>query len=279
VPNLKEVDAIRHLDPIEPPHTFIRLSIIGAPSGTHGSSTLDQAPNIQHWLVPVVREAGAARQLLGAVRFGDATELLGELVSANPESTPAWGLLLRTHVSGGDPMGAVEASREWLESGASGAPSAADVQTLERSVAANGDAGYWSWMLGRLNTELEADTHVSHMDLAAANAGMGNDDAAITHLAAALAAAEPACSRCARIQSGTTFAATIGSRVSCVKPRTSASPRPCVVGEAEARKETPTITARSPKGFKHSGVAVLSDVVPVEHPTVHGHVHSRRKYL
>jgi len=132
VPNLKEVDAIRHLDPIEPPHTFIRLSIIGAPSGTHGSSTLDQAPNIQHWLVPVVREAGAARQLLGAVRFGDATELLGELVSANPESTPAWGLLLRTHVSGGDPMGAVEASREWLESGASGAPSAADVQTSRR---------------------------------------------------------------------------------------------------------------------------------------------------
>jgi len=191
VPNLKEVDAIRHLDPIEPPHTFIRLSIIGAPSGTHGSSTLDQALIIQHWLVPVVRKAGAARQLLGAVRFGDATELLEELVSANPESTPAWGLLLRTHVSGGDPMGAVEASREWLESGASEAPSAADVQTLERSVAANGDAGYWSWMLGRLNTELEADTHVSHMDLAAANAGMGNDDAAITHLAAALAAAEP----------------------------------------------------------------------------------------
>jgi hypothetical protein len=39
----------------------------------------------------LAERAGAARQLLGAGRFGDATELLEDVVSANPESTPAWG--------------------------------------------------------------------------------------------------------------------------------------------------------------------------------------------
>ncbi|NCG31980.1 MAG: hypothetical protein GWP44_03785, partial [Proteobacteria bacterium] len=139
----------------------------------------------------LAERAGAARQLLGAGRFGDATELLEDVVSANPESTPAWSLLVRTHMSGGDPMGAVGASRDWSESGALGAPSAADIQTLERAVAESGAAGYWSWTLGRLTTELGAGGHVSHIDLAAANAGMGDDDAAFTHLAAALADAEP----------------------------------------------------------------------------------------
>ena len=137
-----------------------------------------------------VQQALAARQLIGAGRFGDATTLLREIVTSTPEAGPAWELLVRAEISEGDADEASAVVREWSESGASAAPTAAAVAVLDQAVRENGVRGYWGWSLARLEAKLASGGSVSHTDLAAALAGTDDNEAAFTHLAAAVAAGE-----------------------------------------------------------------------------------------
>ena len=137
-----------------------------------------------------VQQALAARQRIGAGRFGDATTLLREIVTSTPEAGPAWELLVRAEISEGDADEASAVVREWSESGASAAPTAAAVAVLDQAVRENGVRGYWGWSLARLEAKLASGGSVSHTDLAAALAGTDDNEAAFTHLAAAVAAGE-----------------------------------------------------------------------------------------
>jgi len=137
-----------------------------------------------------VQQALAARQLISAGRFGEATTLLREIVTTTPDAGPAWELLARSEISEGDADEASAVVREWSESGASDAPGAAAVTGLDQAVAENGVRGYWAWQLARLEAKVASGGSVSHTDLAAALAGTGDKEAAFTHLAAAVEAAE-----------------------------------------------------------------------------------------
>ncbi len=123
-----------------------------------------------------------ARGLIAAGRFRDAVDMLSEVVNAAPDMAPAWELLARARVATGDPEAAVESMERWSSLGVEGAPRADDVASLRQAVAQEGERGYWTWQLGRLNERRAAGAPVSSVDLAAARAGSGDPDGAFAAL-------------------------------------------------------------------------------------------------
>ncbi len=128
------------------------------------------------------REAFAARQLMLSGRFTEAADLLERLVEDSPEDADGWEALMRSHVSAGQPRQAVSAARRWTETGTATAPDAAAVDSLARLVTADGASGYWAWTLERLQSRQDGGEPVPQTEIAAAYAGVGEDDRAIEHL-------------------------------------------------------------------------------------------------
>lgn len=137
------------------------------------------------------RNALEARQLMSSGRFLDATAVLEDVVNESPQLGRAWDMLVRSHVSAGDPSRAVETIREWHESGAQGAPSAAAVASLEEAVRGQGTEGYWSWTLDRLESAESRGRPAPLTEMAAANAGLGNEDEAFRLLFSAIERGDP----------------------------------------------------------------------------------------
>jgi hypothetical protein len=105
---------------------------------------------------------------------------------------PAWDMLTRSRIALGDVDGALGSVRGWQTSGAPNAPSRADVTALESAIEAEGERGYWSWTLARVEALEEAGRRVSSMDIATAHAALGNRDEAFDLLVAALERGDPA---------------------------------------------------------------------------------------
>jgi TolB-like protein len=137
------------------------------------------------------RDALEARQLMTSGRFLDATELLEGVVDEAPQLTRAWDMLVRAHVSAGDPSAAVETIHQWHESGARGAPGTDAIASLDEAVTNQGSSGYWSWTLDRLEDEEGRGRPVPRTEMAAAHAGLGNNDEAFRLLFSAIEAGEP----------------------------------------------------------------------------------------
>ncbi|MDP2958806.1 MAG: hypothetical protein Q8N53_20445 [Longimicrobiales bacterium] len=127
------------------------------------------------------------RSLMAAGHFTDAVDMLETLVEDAPEMGMAWELLVRAEISSGNPRGAVDALRRWSTAGGEGAPTAAEVRTLESAVPQEGAGAYWRWQLARLEARRRAGAHVLPTDLAAARAGTGDVDGAFAALEEALA--------------------------------------------------------------------------------------------
>ena len=129
---------------------------------------------------------GAARRLMGEGQFSVAGGLLKGVVADNPDMMPAWEMLVHSEASADDAGEVVAAFVSWHESGAPGAPDAQDVDRLEAAIEVEGMRGYWSWTLERLQERSEAGEKVSVVEMAAAHAGLGNDDEALQLLAEGL---------------------------------------------------------------------------------------------
>lgn len=128
-----------------------------------------------------------ARGLMAAGLYSDAVEMLSDLVGDAPEMAPAWELLARAQISGGNPQGAVGALEEWSARGGATAPSGAEVRSLRDAVLREGTRGYWLWQNERLDARAAAGEPVSPLDLAAARAGTGDTDGAFQALEQAVA--------------------------------------------------------------------------------------------
>jgi len=142
-------------------------------------ATAEQAGNIQRLV--------GARQLMAAGMFDQASSLLSDLVDDAPELAPAWELLARSQIAGGDAQGAVGAVEGWSARGGDAAPTSAQVRTLQDAVNRQGAVGYWRWVLDRLDVREAAGERVSPSDRAAALAATGDADGAFAALEQALA--------------------------------------------------------------------------------------------
>jgi TolB-like protein len=133
-----------------------------------------------------IQQFMAARQLVAGGLFGEATRVLSDLVDAAPEMDAAWELMARAEISAGDPQGAVGAIEGWSARGGSDAPDQESVRALQSAFTANGARGYWTWMRARLDERRTAGKPVSLTEYAAAQAGSGDGEGALTTLERAL---------------------------------------------------------------------------------------------
>ncbi len=132
-----------------------------------------------------------ASQYLGSGRHEDAVGILERVVDEAPHLSPAWALLVRAHVAGGDTEAAAEAAHVWHDSGARGAPTEDEVDNLASALDSQGEKGYWTWTADRLST-LEANGRpVPRVELAKAHAALGDTDEALTYLGQAVGGGEP----------------------------------------------------------------------------------------
>jgi serine/threonine-protein kinase len=137
-----------------------------------------------------IQRMATARRLTASGLFASATQMLSDLVDEAPDLDPAWELMARTQVASGNVQGAVGAVEGWSERGGEDAPDAEAVRTLRAEVTARGARGYWSWMRDRMDAQRAAGAHVALTDYAAAQAGSGDHEGALSTLEEALAQRE-----------------------------------------------------------------------------------------
>lgn len=135
-------------------------------------------------------QLGTAWQLMSTGQFEPAVKILRQVVTTSPDSPVAWEALVRAEVSAGHTDGVVTAVEAWSKSGAPGAPAAATAAALRSAVAQHGMRGYWSWDLKRLEEREGSGRDVPRVYLAAAHAGLGENDQALTLLSQAFARGE-----------------------------------------------------------------------------------------
>jgi TolB-like protein len=126
-----------------------------------------------------VAVVAAARPLMAMGHFDEAGRLLEEAVREAPHSSAAWQGLLQARVGAADADGVVETVARWRESGAPGAPTAANVADLRAGVRANGMSGYWTWLKEDHESRLAEGEKVSLTRLAAAYCALGDTEGAL----------------------------------------------------------------------------------------------------
>jgi len=139
----------------------------------------------------VRQETLAARQLMASGRYAEAAQILEDIVDDSPQMSTAWDMLARTHVTSGDAGSAVSVIETWHETGATGAPDARRVASLDDAVEQNGSWGYWSWQLESLEAREAEGIPVPPSELASVHAALGNDDQAFDYLFEALERGDP----------------------------------------------------------------------------------------
>lgn len=132
-----------------------------------------------------------ARQLMSSGDFPDAVSILRGVLETNPDATPVWQMLARSHASAGDAGSAIEVVIDWHQSGARGAPDDEAVARLNEAVADWGEAGYWTWSFDQMEQAQARGDRVSPTEVAAAAAGAGNVEAALEHLGRAIEVRDP----------------------------------------------------------------------------------------
>ncbi len=146
------------------------------------------APGNRHSATAI--QLGTAWQLMSTGQFEPAVTLLQHVVASSPDNPIAWETLVRAEVSTGHTDGVVSAVASWSKSGAPGAPKAASAADLGSAMARDGMRGYWSWELKRLQEREGSGHDVPRVYLAAAHAGLGENDKALALLSQAFARGE-----------------------------------------------------------------------------------------
>lgn len=123
-----------------------------------------------------IQQVLAARQLMVAGNFAEATDLLRGIVETDPGSPFGWELLARAQLAGGNVDSTVATLDRWRASGGRDAPTAGEIQALRTAVKKAGTKGYWTWALARMQKREAAGQHVSRGELAAAYAALGRTD-------------------------------------------------------------------------------------------------------
>jgi TolB-like protein len=127
------------------------------------------------------RRVSAARLMAARGQYAEAEELLRQALERDPDLEAAWDELAYLRAVRGDFAGAVEVHRQRL-AGASGPEELADLEELERAVAANGAEGYWSWRLRQLDQRQRRGDSYSQVDYAAALVALGSFDEALERI-------------------------------------------------------------------------------------------------
>jgi tetratricopeptide (TPR) repeat protein len=141
----------------------------------------------------------AARRFASIGMPDEAREVLLHVVQMDPRNFQAWDELEQMHRVLGDLDEVVAlwrtrtagAGRGRAAPSAPGDPSAASIEELERAVARDSSAGYWRWRLQELQGRQGRGLPASPVELAAAHAGVGDGDRALSFLEQGVRAGDP----------------------------------------------------------------------------------------
>ncbi len=136
---------------------------------------------------------GVAMGFLETGRFDSAAVAFQSILEANPEVVPAWVGLEEAHLRQGDYAGAVEIRSERILSTGGDEPDAqAAVAELNAAFDEADPESYWRWRHS-FNAERSArGERVSDVEMAMTAVGLGDHDAALAHLDAAVTNRDPA---------------------------------------------------------------------------------------
>lgn len=134
-----------------------------------------------------------ARRLVETERYDSAEAVYRGILEDDPSVVPAWAGLEDLHLRQGDFDGAVGVREEWILATRGDTPaSRAAVEQLRGVFAPEDPAGYWRWRHDHSADRQARGEPVSEVELAMVAVGMGDADAALDHLQAAVDARDPA---------------------------------------------------------------------------------------
>ena len=125
------------------------------------------------------RLVSAAQRLNAAGRTDEALEVLNAVCVRSPEHEEAWEALKLLYSSRGEYEELLDMRRMWVDYAGGDAES---VEELDERLRRDGPEGYWEWRLAVLRERASEGEIVSPVYLAAAQAALGDTDAALASL-------------------------------------------------------------------------------------------------
>jgi len=126
-----------------------------------------------------MRMVAVAQQFKATGSTERAIEVLTALCEREPEHVEAWDALGLIYASSGQFGELLDMRRMWVDFGEGDAES---VDLLEAQLRSDGAEGYWQWRLDVLEERVSAGESVSRVYMAAAQAALGDADAALASL-------------------------------------------------------------------------------------------------
>lgn len=134
-----------------------------------------------------------ARRLLETERYDSAEVVYRNILEDDPSVVPAWAGLEDLYLRQGDYAGAVEVREDWILATRGDSPDTrAAVQQLRTAFAPEAPATYWQWRQVHTSDRQARGERVSEVELAMVAMGLGDADAALDHLRAAVGRRDPA---------------------------------------------------------------------------------------
>ena len=133
--------------------------------------------------VESARLVSAAQRLNAVGRTEEALEVLNAVCVRSPEHEEAWEALELLYSSRGEYEELLDMRRMWVDHGGGDAES---VDQLDERLSRDGPEGYWEWRLAVLQERASEGEFISPVYLAAAQAALGETDAALASLEGAV---------------------------------------------------------------------------------------------
>ena len=134
-----------------------------------------------------------ARRLVETERYDSAEVVYREILEDDPRVVPAWAGLEDLYLRQGGFAEAIGVREDWILATAGDIPAAqAAVQQLRTAFAPEDPATYWQWRHEYSSDRQARGERVSEVELAMVAVGMGDADAALDHLRAAVDRRDPA---------------------------------------------------------------------------------------
>ena len=134
-----------------------------------------------------------ARRLVETERYDSAEAVYRQILEDDPSVVPAWAGLEDLYLRQGGFAAAIEVREDWILATRGDTPAArAAVQELRTAFAPEDPATYWQWRHDHGSDRRARGERVSEVELAMAALGMGDADAALDHLRAAVDRRDPA---------------------------------------------------------------------------------------
>ncbi len=134
-----------------------------------------------------------ARRLVETERYDSAEAVYRQILEDDPSVVPAWAGLEDLHLRQGDFDEAIGVREDWILATRGDTPaSRAAVEQLRGVSAPEDPSGYWRWRHDHSADRKARGEPVSEVELAMVAVGMGDADAALDHLRAAVDRRDPA---------------------------------------------------------------------------------------